>query len=176
MNRYDATAHIYDMRYSGEQITKITAALKNVKVDENSVVLDAGCGTGLLFDYVACRVYEVVGIDVSKKTLIEAKKRTERLMNVFLVQADVDNLPFRETFTHVFAITVLQNTPNPTCTLKDLRRVAKDGAVVVVTGLKKIFPRRSFAKLLSDADLKARLLDDEKNLKCYIAICSVLRH
>ena len=57
------------------------------------------------------------------------------------MQADADHLPFKEEFFDVvFAFTVLQNMPKPSETLDELKRVAKVGGRVVVTGLKKAFP------------------------------------
>jgi len=52
MQCYNVTAHIYDMRYAEEQTCKIKAALKHAKIEKYDVVLDVGCGTGILFDRV----------------------------------------------------------------------------------------------------------------------------
>jgi ubiquinone/menaquinone biosynthesis C-methylase UbiE len=176
MRRYDATAHIYDMRYADEQMAKINAALRHVEIDAESVLLDAGCGTGLLLDRLSDKDFQIVGIDVSKKSLFEAKKRKGQSGKVFLVQSDADELPFTKVFTHVFAMTLLQNMPKPIETLRELTRVAKDDAVFVVTGLKKIFTKEEFAKSLLKSGLETMFLEDEDDLKCYVAIASIHRH
>jgi ubiquinone/menaquinone biosynthesis C-methylase UbiE len=176
IERYDATAHIYDVRYFEEQTIKIKAALKHVQIDANSVLLDAGCGTGVLFEHIADKVSAIVGIDVSKKSLLEAKKRAGKSENIFLVRSDVDNMPFVRVFTHIFAVTLLQNTPNPRDTLKELRNVAKHDAVFIITGLKKIFTKKEFLALLSDSRIKIEFLEEEDNLKCYVAVGSVGHH
>lgn len=172
MRRYDATAHIYDMRYSEEQMNKVQAALRNVGIERDHLVLDVGCGTGILFDNVANRVENVVGLDISRRTLSYAKQRAKGFVNVHLLLADAEFLPFRENiFNRVFAVTLIQNTPNPLDTLAEIRRVAECSSVIVVTGLKKAFTRKVFEKLLIEADLRVATLLSE-NQKCYVAVCT----
>jgi ubiquinone/menaquinone biosynthesis C-methylase UbiE len=171
MRRYDLTAHLYDMRYAEEQRAKIEAALEKLTIEKPALILDVGCGTGILFDYVAQRAEAIVGLDISKKILLQAKKRAKNFQNVHLILADADNIPIKENvFTHIFGITVLQNMPNPTKTLKEIRRVAKENAKIVVTGLKKAFTKEKFEGLLHNAGLILFDLRDE-GLKCYVAVC-----
>jgi len=174
MHRYDLTAHIYDMRYADEQATKIEAALEGLKVENYGRVLDAGCGTGILFDYVADNAKEIVGLDISRKILVQAKKRAKNFQRAYLILADADNMPLKENiFNHVFGITLLQNMPNPVKTLKEIRRVTKENAAIVVTGLKKTFTRQSFEELLQDASFNSVILKND-GLKCYVAVCTKL--
>jgi ubiquinone/menaquinone biosynthesis C-methylase UbiE len=163
---------MYDMRYAEEQTAKIDAALESVDVKRQSVVLDVGCGTGLLFDHVAEKAERVIGLDISRKSLLHAKKRSQKFANVNLIWADADNLPFSDgVFSHVFAITLIQNMPNPVKTLKEIKRVTRNDAVVVVTGLKKKFSLEDFLRLLRKTGLGIIEVKNE-NLKCYVAICS----
>jgi len=169
--RYDATARIYDMRYAEEQTAKIEAALKHVEVREK-VVLDVGCGTGILFSYVADEASMAVGVDVSKKTLLRARERARNHSNVHLVCADADNVPLRDNvFDRAFAITIIQNMPCQTETLNEIKRLVKDNALIVVTGLKKIFTKDKLEKTLKNAGLDAKVVRD-KNLKCHVAVCT----
>jgi ubiquinone/menaquinone biosynthesis C-methylase UbiE len=171
MQRYDLTAHIYDMRYSEEQTAKIHAVLESVQLKWHSVILDAGCGTGLLFDHVAEKAETIVGLDISRNILLLAKERSRKFANVHLIWADADSLPFNdEVFSHAFAITLIQNMPNPAKTLKELERATKNDAVIVVTGLKKKFSLEAFVKLLRKTGLSKIEIKNE-NLKCYVAIC-----
>jgi ubiquinone/menaquinone biosynthesis C-methylase UbiE len=171
MERYDLTAHIYDKRYAEEQTAKIEAALKSMNVEKRSLVLDAGCGTGLLFDYVANKAETLVGLDTSRKVLFQAKRRTKRSLNAQLICADAENMPLRkDVFDYIFAITLIQNTPDPVKALNEIRRVAKGQASVIVTGLKRKFTLETFRKLLLEADLRVIALKDE-SLKCHVAVC-----
>lgn len=176
IRRYDTTAHLYDMRYAEEQSAKIDAALKTAKIVRNGMALDVGCGTGLLFKHVANRARATVGLDISKKTLQQAKTRAKDYSNVHLILADADYMPLRRnTFSNVFALTLVQNTPNPATTLNELNRVAKKEAVIVVTGLKKSFTLNNFGELLQAANLSIVALEDE-GLQCHVAICIKLAH
>lgn len=171
MKRYDLTAHIYDTRYAEEQTAKIEAALENLNIEKHSLVLDAGCGTGLLFCYVADKAETTVAVDISRKILLQAKKRAKNFANVHLILADADYMPLKGiVFSHVFGITLIQNMPNPVETLNEIKRVAKEDAAIVVTGLKKTFTRQVFEKLLQDAGLSVVSLKGE-DLKCYVAVC-----
>jgi len=174
MRRYDSTADIYDMRYAEEQAAKIEAALEGLNKENYGQVLDAGCGTGILFGYVANRAKTTVGLDISTKILLQAKKHAKNFQNVHLILADADNMPLKEnTFNHVFGITLIQNTPDPAKTLNEIRRVTERDSVIVVTGLKKAFTLEGFEELLWNASLKIVALRDE-GLKCYVAVCTKL--
>jgi ubiquinone/menaquinone biosynthesis C-methylase UbiE len=171
--RYDSTAHIYDIRYSEEQTAKIEAALEHVNLQKRGLVLDAGCGTGLLFNHFANKVESLVGLDISRKMLLQAKNRERQLSDVHLICADTDNMPLiEEAFDYVFAVTLIQNTPNPIETLNEIKRVAKKDAVIVVTGLKKKFTFQEFKALLHAAGLSVIALQSE-NLNCHVAVCTL---
>jgi len=172
MRRYNITAGIYDMRYAEEQTAKIEAALQHVKISKNDRVLDVGCGTGFLFDYVTNKAKVTVGLDISKKSLLEAKQRAKSFRRIDLILADAANMPLKDRlFSHVFAFTVIQNVPSPIRTLNEIRRVSKDNAIFVVTGLKKVFSKEAFESMLRKAGLSIVVLEDEEKLKCYVAVC-----
>jgi len=173
MRHYDRLAKVYDAQYGEEQETKIKAALNSLKLGNNDVVLDAGCGTGLLFPHIAKRVELVAGLDLSSHIIQEAKKRARQLPNAALLRADADQTPFRnQTFDTVFAVTLLQNTPNPLRTLEEIKRVSKNQAVIVATGLKKQFTQEGFTKLLHQARLNIKVLKTNEKLKGYVAVCT----
>lgn len=175
--RYDAAAHIYDLRYEHEQTVKYIVALKGLGKRQLGLVLDVGCGTGLLFGHVASTAKGTVGLDVSKKTLLKAMERARNLPNVDMICADADFMPLKEnTFDHAFAMTLIQNLPNPVQTLNEIKRVSKEDASIVVTGLKTIFSKEDFEHLLQKAGLHTTTLTDEDSQKCYVAICTRIHH
>ena len=173
MRHYDHLAPSYDAQYSEEQNAQIEAALNNIPLSQNDLILDLGCGTGLLFQHVAKSAKLVAGIDVSSKILQEAKKRTKQLSNTAVIRADADYTPFQnQTFDQVFAITLLQNMPNPLKTLQEIKRVSKPQSTIVVTGLKKKFTQEHFIKLLNKSGLKISTSKTNPQLKGYITICT----
>jgi ubiquinone/menaquinone biosynthesis C-methylase UbiE len=133
--------------------------------------LDAGCGSGLFFNQVALQADFVVGVDVSSKLLAKSKEQARAFQNVFVLQADADHLPFRDGFfDDVFSFTMLQNMPKPAETLGELKRVAKLGSRVVVTGLKKAFPLNIFMDILEGSGLKVISFVDDEDVNCYVAV------
>jgi ubiquinone/menaquinone biosynthesis C-methylase UbiE len=156
------------MRYAEEQEAKYKTALGDLNA--TGVVLDVGCGTGLLFRHVAAEAEGVVGVDVSRNLLFEARNRAREFRTVHLVQADADHLPFRDScFSVVFAFTVLQNMPKPAETLVEVRRTANLDASIVVTGLRRVFSSGAFNELLRQAGLRVVSLKDDDSLRCYVA-------
>lgn len=176
MHRYDLTAHIYDIRYAEEQTAKIEAVMESISMEKEGLVLDVGCGTGLLFEYVANKAEAIVGLDISRETLLQAKKRAKKFANVHLILADSDNIPVKkDVFNHVFALTLIQNTPNPLKTLNEIKQVSKQNAVIIVTGLTKKFPIKAFERLLHDAGFDVIAVKSE-SLNCHVAVCSKFLH
>jgi len=173
MQHYDRQATIYNVQYLGEQNAKIEDALKDIEFRVNEYVLDLGCGTGFLFPYINQKAGFLVGVDVSQNALKEAKKQTQNIQNIALVRADADNTPFPDhIFDKIFAITVLQNMPDPKKTITEMKRTSKPEAVFAVTGLKKKFTQESFVDLLEQAQLKILTLNTDNELKGIVAVCT----
>ena len=176
MRHYDRQAVVYDAQYREEQNAKIEGALDSMEIGSNELVLDLGCGTGFLFQHINKTTKLLVGLDTSSKVLREAKKRIKTISNTGVIRADADNAPFpSHIFTRVFAITLLQNMPNPMKTISEMKRVSKPDAVFVVTGLKKKFTAESFVDLLKRARLKVSTLKSNEQLKGHVAVCTNLQ-
>jgi len=172
MRRYDRSASVYDTQYGEEQEAKIEAVLSELKLRKGSLVLDVGCGSGLLFPHLAKDIDLLVGLDFSRNILRQAKKRAKQHSNIAILRADADFLPFKDNiFNAVFAITLLQNMPNPLRCLHEIKRVAQNAATVVVTGLKKEFSNEKFVQLLKEAKLEILVMKANGQLKGYVALC-----
>jgi ubiquinone/menaquinone biosynthesis C-methylase UbiE len=171
MVKYNETAESYNRLYKDEQTAKITTALKTIAIKNGSTVLDAGCGSGLLFPYLEQKTKFIVGVDLSKQLLFQAKESVAA-SRCYLINADVDHIPLKENlFDYVFSFTLLQNSPKPLISLDELKRVAKSASLFVLTGLKKKFTKQDFMVLLLKAKMKTiRLLNE--TTKCHIAICT----
>jgi len=172
MRNYNRLAAAYDVLYAEEQNKKMKTALSHVHIKEGSFMLDLGCGTGLLFEHVKSRAKLLVGLDTSTRILRESKKRARQFPNTAIIRADADFTPFPdETFDIVYAITLLQNMPNPLSTLYETKRVSKRRSIIVVTGLKKGFSQDAFTRLLKRAELKISNMKTNDQLKEYIVVC-----
>ncbi len=169
--RYDSTAEMYDARYCEEQEAKYAIAFESLSLNLNKIVLDVGCGSGLLFRHVACSAGAVVGVDISHGLLLQARRRAKTFGNVHLVQADADHLPFADALSDaVFAFTVLQNMPKPSVTLREINRVVKEEGFLVITALKKAISLESFGKFLNAANLSVLSLRDDDSIQCVVVV------
>ena len=176
MHRYDQSAKVYEAQYREEQEAKIKTAMDNVTIDKDSRVLDAGCGTGLLFEHVAKKIKALIGTDISRRIIKEAKGKAKKYENIDVILADVDSLPFpHQTFDAVFSITTIQNTPNPTFTIKEIKRVSKPNSPIVITGLRKVFTKEQFSEMLRQTDLRVVVQKSDEQLKDHICICTQMR-
>ncbi len=176
MHRYNQSAHVYDTQYSEEQEAKFKTVMQNLRLPQKSRVLDVGCGTGLIIDHLVGRVEFTVGVDVSRGLLQEARKKARSHRHVSLVLADADNMPFADRiFGAVLAITLLQNMPNPGATLDEIKRVSKQTAPIVVTGLKKRFAKEDFAEMLNYAGLTIDTLKPDDKNREHVCICRKVR-
>lgn len=172
MHHYNSSALVYDAQYGGEQDAKMKAALSSTKLKKDSLVLDVGCGTGLLFKHMGRSVKLLVGLDMSSRILKEAKKHAKQLPTIAVVRADADFTPFQDdVFDATFAMTLLQNVPDPLVTLCEMKRVSKDRAFFVISGLKKKFSQEAFVKLLQRARLKVSVIESSGELKGHVAVC-----
>ncbi len=165
---YDALGgRVYDLRYGEEQMAKYRLILKHLDPSPPKVVLDDGCGTGLLMERLeTC----CVGLDLSESLLEAARSRLGASPLLHMVQGDSETLPFRgQTFDIIFAVTLIQNTPKPGEALKEMRRVGKRGSEIVITTLKKAFDVGEFRHLVYNEGLKISKFLDEKEVNDWIA-------
>lgn len=77
------------------------------------LTLEAGCGYGRFVDVVEKEGGEIVGCDLSTKSINLAQSFVGLRPRVHLVQSDIFRLPFRrETFHSIYSIGVLHHTPD----------------------------------------------------------------
>lgn len=151
MKRYNSSAEFYNRRYQKIQKNKFQSVLE--ELNEADRVLDVGCGTGLFLGEVIKKSEFVVGTDFSFEMLAKAKKQTNFAS---LVLADADNLPFQDgIFDAVVSLTLLQNMPDPTHTVREMSRVIKPQGKLILTSLRKKHSVDEIEELVSSANLKS---------------------
>ncbi|MFL6374304.1 MAG: class I SAM-dependent methyltransferase [Pyrinomonadaceae bacterium] len=143
---YDRIADVHNlaMKVNGYK-SSVAKYLKSLDLNltEESLVLDAGSGTGIItlgFHESGLRVKNVVDLDLSFKSIgvardeVSKKRRNAKITD--FVQADVLRMPFAdETFDLVLTCGVLEYTPLDEG-LREAARVLKKGARLVFVPVK----------------------------------------
>jgi ubiquinone/menaquinone biosynthesis C-methylase UbiE len=146
-NYDDLGGGLYDLRYREEQTRKHNAVLVLTMPREDALLLDDGCGTGMLLQRLDS---PVVGLDISPHLLKTAKEKIKTEQDLIL--CDAEQLPLRDSvFDGVYAITLIQNTPDKAKTVTEIKRVSRPGSKIIVTTLKMIIDQIAFKDLLENA-------------------------
>jgi ubiquinone/menaquinone biosynthesis C-methylase UbiE len=157
---------IYDLRYREEQSKKYYVALSEIKILENEIFLDHGCGTGLFMDILE---NPIVGIDSSNNLLQGALRKLSNTEKKYLVQGDVEYLPFRSrTFSKIFSFTVIQNLEEPLEVLKEISRVSI--GIKIITTLKKVYDKDSLLSLIQKSGLTVVKIIENRNSNDWIIL------
>lgn len=80
-------------------------------IEDNSIVLDIGCGNGAVDYDVAQKAKKVVGIDISKKSILFAKKYFSS-NNIQYIHEDALEYQFSEKFDFIILSNVLEHIQN----------------------------------------------------------------
>ena len=146
-NFYDRIAEVHNlmMRVNGYRasVAKYLKSL-DLQLDENSLVLDAGSGTGIVtlgFQSADFRPKKSIALDLSFNSLKVSREQFEKdkkadAENICAVQGNVLELPFAdETFDLVLTCGVLEYVPLA-LGLQEFSRVLKTGAKLVLIPIK----------------------------------------
>ena len=101
---------------------------------KNLKILDIGCGTGILFEYL-CEGNFLVGIDLSKWCIFKAKRYAKKAgLKPRLIVANIFNIPLKEnTFDLIIISGVIEHLRSNPKTITGVlsRLLKKDGKILV---------------------------------------------
>lgn len=124
--------------YEYERITDIkrlnfiTDSLQSA-IPANAKILDVGCGNGVITRHLGQFGYEVLGIDVSEKTIAVAKSKNT-LPNVqFAVISAEELIASGQQYDAVICSEVLEHLHEPGVLLKTIYQSLKDDGTLIVT-------------------------------------------
>jgi ubiquinone/menaquinone biosynthesis C-methylase UbiE len=132
--KYNATASGYDELYRLEQLEKYKAVFVKLNLKlSGKLVLDDGCGTALLLEYLVetrnLPIYYIC-LDLSNAMLVHARVRARSLLQdhmVELVEADAENLPLRDaSVDYVLSFTVFMLLEDPGRGVMEATRVGRE--------------------------------------------------
>lgn len=129
------------------------AALLRAALDADSIVLDAGCGTGLSGTALSEAGFTVIdGIDVSQRSLDVA---AERGVYRSLRQVDMQKLPLPcedDSYDGLVCVGVLTYLPDSPGTLREFCRIVRPGGAMVLTHRTDILQERDFPGVLEELE------------------------
>jgi SAM-dependent methyltransferase len=113
-------------------LVKIANILQSIN-SVSSFGLDVGCGEGHLISYLQSKrvIRDLVAIDLDEEKLGFAKQHYPFCE---YLKMDINELKFKSnTFDYILANEIFEHLPDPIKTIKEVRRVAKDRAYLIIS-------------------------------------------
>lgn len=130
---WDKLANKFDRQSKYFQSLPVEQAKKYLK--DSDIVLDFGSATGTVSNEVASYVKKVIGIDISKKMIDIAKRKSLELKvgNVDYKQATIfDEIIERESFDVVLAFNILHFFKDTKEILQQINKLLKPNGLIII--------------------------------------------
>lgn len=128
---FDKISPWYDI-FCGNLTSRMqNKVIKSLDIDENAMVLDAGCGTGNLLSILEKSEKSLIlyGIDISQKMLSIARKK---LKTSNLMRVAVEDMQFKNFFDYAFSIDCFHHYADSNQSMKSLYLSLKQNGYLVV--------------------------------------------
>ncbi|WPX08535.1 class I SAM-dependent methyltransferase [Anaerocellum danielii] len=114
---------------------KVKRIIETAGLKEGDTVLDVGCGTGVLEDYLLKEVGKsgkIIAVDISEKMIEKAKEKFKHASNITFLCADVVSLEFEEYFDVVFCYSVFPHIDDKEKAIKKFAKMLKKTGKLVI--------------------------------------------
>ncbi|MHC4405401.1 MAG: class I SAM-dependent methyltransferase, partial [Planctomycetota bacterium] len=131
---YDQFSRFYERIFARFLSERIHSTIRSLEIPPGARVLEVGVGTGLSLPAYPEHV-EVTGIDIAEKMLAQAQEKVDECgwRHVELRAMDALAMDFPdEHFDYVMAFHIVSVVPDPERLIREMLRVAKVGATVVI--------------------------------------------
>ncbi len=149
---FDRHASSWDeMLKYGEKVPELTEVVNWFRLADGYSILDIGTGTGILLPLLKEAISKegkLIAIDFSFK-MIEMAKLRQCLGEKFLINADVESLPFQsDLFDRIICFSAFPHFHNKARALLEMVRVLKSGGTLFITHLKSVEELNQFHRQL----------------------------
>lgn len=135
---FDLLAEEWDLQFIAEDLERLSHIVDRIDISPGSDIIDLGCGTGILFDFLRRKVGlegSVTGVDFSLAMALKAH-RNFPFDNVNVVDADVSSMPFADdSFDLAVAFCSFANFSDKEESLAAIHRVLKPGSTFYIIQL-----------------------------------------
>ena len=159
MNYYNQISEGYDELHKEEQLKKIKIIKQHINIKPNSKILDLGCGS-----YYGDWDGDVTGVDPSSKLL---KLAANKGIKTYCEKAE--SLSFENnSFDYIISITAIQNFDDIELAIKQIKRVAKADAVIIITFLKRSEKKDIILELLGKHFNTTKEIEEDKDIILFL--------
>ncbi len=148
--------------------------VNNDMLNEQSTVIDIGCGSGRFINYLGNRFKRMVGLDPSK-AIYAADELIGKNEKVELVMASTDNIPFPDGyFDFGYSLGVLHHIPDTQKALNDCVKKLRSGGYFLLYLYYNLDNRPFYFKILYYMSNLIRLVVSKFPLGLKKAVCAFL--
>ncbi|MCG2616853.1 methyltransferase domain-containing protein [Terrimonas sp. NA20] len=167
----EVTQYEYDRIADRKRIDFITNVLKN-QATPQSKVLDVGCGNGVISRHLGTMGYNVLGIDVSEKTIEMARSLTKTPNVKFATISAEQLVADGQKYDVIICSEVLEHLTDPSALLKTLHETLADDGKLIVTvpngkGPRELFVTRPVLRMRKNRGFMWRTMEKVKRLFGY---------
>jgi len=114
-------------------IKRLELVLSRLQDKKYDSLLDIGCGSGIFLKELANRCNSLNAIDTHRKMHLVKDMILKENIEANLLEASITDLPYAsETFDCIISVSVLEHIKELDRALNEIRRVAKNGATIVL--------------------------------------------
>jgi len=120
-----------------EMLFSITDIAKKLRLKNEDILLNIGCGAGIFEIAFSHWVSKIYSIDYSENMVKIAKQHTSSYKNISIIQGNICDIPFPDNFfdkilVHAM-IQYLNDMEEVDIALRELKRVSKPGSIISIS-------------------------------------------
>jgi len=108
---------------------------RKLELTPEAVVVDVGCGNGLIDAHLAKKCGKVIGVDLSESELSRARQNTANLQNVRFLPGDASNIPLPDNYADrvlMYGVTMHLEPARLRAAFTEMIRVCKTGGLILI--------------------------------------------